>query len=269
MTQPIFIHSAHVQTKMRYLMPRARGKITLTVRYGLLEHPQYGLILMDTGYIDEHITAPHYIFLKLYYMLLRPKPIAAGQIDVALARYGYTKDDVNIILLSHFHVDHMAALQVFPNAKFLCSQQAYTHLLAQSSWVNMRHGHFLSLLPKDFIQRLEFFENSPLSTSSHGLESYDILGDQTVMALKLSGHTLGHFGFYFPQLAQPLLYAADAHWLKAAITSDNPFSLLAKFIMHDERAAMDSLALIAHFQQHIGVVVLCHDPIMTQYDEVL
>ncbi len=88
--------------------------------FGLIRHPQEGLILYDTGYHPLYNKLntlwPEGLYPKLLPAFIHKNETAAFQ----LIQKGLNPEDVNWIIISHFHADHIAGLIDFPNAKFLC-----------------------------------------------------------------------------------------------------------------------------------------------------
>ena len=81
---------------------------------GVIHHPSRGLILFDAGYsprfFDETRRLPGSIYRRL-------TPTTCGEEDTVAAqlrRAGRDPDDVALVILSHFHADHVGGLLDFP-----------------------------------------------------------------------------------------------------------------------------------------------------------
>ncbi len=264
-----FANSAHITTKERLVLGHGRWRnISLKVRYGLCLHPQIGPILIDTGY-GPSVTkgAERSLGLKLYSSLFFPDLIPEQAPDAILSRLGYRCDDVKLVIISHFHADHIATLNQFPKAQFLARRTVFDALARRTYLQNLLHGLFPELLPETFSDRLIDMEQSPLVPLPHGLgEGWDLLGDGSLHAIDLPGHADGHFGLYFSTLDTPLLYGVDCQWLMRAITENRAPAFPASLIANDPQALSHSMVKLANFQAKGGDILLCHDPIDSPCD---
>jgi glyoxylase-like metal-dependent hydrolase (beta-lactamase superfamily II) len=254
---PEFPNSATVVVRERIVLKGGSWrKCALSVRYGLVSHPTKGAILIDTGYTAESLSAPGRSFaLSLYASVLAPKLDPEGEVQAKLARQGLLPEDIRLVVVTHFHADHISGLRVFRNARFLASRTAYDAVAKRSAFANLRHGIFPELLPPDFAERLDGIEDCLVRGS---LDGRDLLGDGSMVAVDLPGHAEGHFGVLFPALN--LLYGVDTQWLSAALPDHRAPGPPASLTAHDRRAWRESSALVRQFAEQGGKVVLCHDP---------
>lgn len=250
---PIFANSATVTVPERLVLKDGAWRpVTLGVRYGVWLHPSEGPVLIDTGYGPEVTSGPRSLALALYAAVIRPKLVQMP--EAVLERLGFTAADVNTIVITHFHADHVSGLRRFPNARFVAA--GWPALKAQSGFQHLRHGVFTELLPNDFEDRLTAMENLPDIALPFG-SARDIFGDSSLLGLDLPGHALGHTGVVWPE--QKLIYAADAQWLKRAALDNRPPRGPARLIYQDERAMQASLA---HLRQAVAAgyeIAFCHD----------
>lgn len=251
---PRFPNSAFVRAAERLVLKGGRGDTRdLTVRYGSFTHPVGGRCLVDTGYSPRVTSGRRSFFLSAYANILRPR-LTSDALPLA-------QPDADTILLTHLHADHVSALRDYPGARIYAHGAAVRHFLDASAYGRIRHGVFRELLPDDFQARLTPLETLPPVAAPLGLgEGRDVFGDESVLAVELPGHMLGHVGYVWTQLDQPVLYAADAQWLMRAIIEDRSPGPPARWIMDDPGAAAETGKRIAAFAAAGGKVVLCHDP---------
>ena len=115
--KPVFANSAFVSAPERfYLRGGGWRAVPLRVRYGLFEHPTAGLVLIDTGYGPRVTEGKRSLALRLYNAILGPDLVRSGQPAAVLQRLGFTPDDVSIVIVTHFHADHVAGLDAFAAA---------------------------------------------------------------------------------------------------------------------------------------------------------
>lgn len=267
---PLFAKSSHITARENLVLHKGRwSRQLLNVRYGLFVHPDHGPTLIDTGYTDHAMRAPgRGAFLRIYSALFRARLHAQGQPETFLARQGFTPADIETVIVTHFHTDHISGLHLFPNARLIAHGPALARVRAAHPVSNALRGVFPELLPHDFENRLHDITSSPKVSLSNGLtEGADILGDGSVLAIDLPGHADGHFGLLFPQTRTPFLYAVDAQWLVAAFAPERHPRWPAKLITHDHGASQNTAARIDAFRSGGGAVITCHDPAECLYDE--
>jgi glyoxylase-like metal-dependent hydrolase (beta-lactamase superfamily II) len=255
-------NSANIAAPGR-LLDRAMGwsRVALPVRFGLFEHPDLGLTLIDTGYGARCYGrgAKKSFLLWLYTQIFRADLQPAGQVQQVLAAKGYTPDDVNTVLVSHLHADHISELQSFTNARFIGSRRAFEVVSkARSLRAALGHGSFLELLPNDYADRLLAIEDLSAIELPLGLGAGWVLVEDQVSIVPLEGHAVGHFGVLWHD--SQTLYAVDAHWLLSGIAAAEPLFGMSKSVASDVPAAEQSLDRLRAFQAAGGTIVLCHDP---------
>ncbi|MBN9221433.1 MAG: MBL fold metallo-hydrolase [Mesorhizobium sp.] len=264
-----FANSAWVSAAERLIL---RGgswqKIRLRVRYGLILHPQAGPVLVDTGYTPHVVSgAQRSAALRFYGSALKPELIATEQPVPVLARFGLTPFDVRAVIITHFHADHTSGLSLFPNARFIANDAAWARLKSKTAWQNLRHGVFPELFPDNFEDRLNGLSTMKQVASRDDVPGgADLLGDGSVVAVDLPGHSDGQFGLLFAQLDRPLLYAVDVQWLIKALVENRTPGFPASLIAEDFSAIEPTSAMLRRFLATGGEVMFCHDPGLTQYD---
>ena len=251
--RPRFLNSAFVRTLERLVLSGGGWRtIDLPVRYGLFDHPRVGRCMIDTGYTQRVVSGKRSLPLRIYASVLRPRLQSE-----ALAH----DQPIASILLTHLHADHVAALLDHPQARIYANGAGIDHFLNASALSQIRHGVFRELLPDDLAARVARFEDCPVAEAPLGLgEAHDVFGDGAVLAVPLPGHMRGHTGFVWPKLDPPLLYAADAQWLRRAVMEDRAPGPPARWIMDDRDQDLATRQRIASFARAGGEVVYCHDP---------
>lgn len=134
------------------------------------------------------------------------------------------QDKISLGLISHFHFDHLHGTSFFPHAELKAGfeerltytdQDEYIKFHGYHLWDELMPGNPRKLygkvvaLPED-VPIQPGFRIIPLTTFTD-LEKIS-LGQTTVQAIHLPGHTAGHYGFYFPQ--ENLLFSGDIDLVK-------------------------------------------------------
>jgi glyoxylase-like metal-dependent hydrolase (beta-lactamase superfamily II) len=186
----------------------------------LLEHPERGAMLYDTGYASHFYEATRRFPYRLYRWVT---PVHLGvSLHAQLAQRGLRPEDIATVLISHFHGDHVAGLLDFPQAQFIAMQSDYESVQALQGWRALQRGFLPALMPQDFAARLSFAEAARRISLPKEMapfaEGYDLFGDASLIGVPLPGHVQTQMGLLFRDQHDALRFlVADAAWSKAAI----------------------------------------------------
>jgi glyoxylase-like metal-dependent hydrolase (beta-lactamase superfamily II) len=220
--------------------------------FALFEHPRFGAMLFDTGYSERFFTETEHFPNRLYRMLtpvsLRPEQLAVRQ----LSALNIQPADITHIFISHFHADHIAALDDFPRAKFVYLPQALESTRSLHGLAALSRAWLPGLIPTDFSERAAPVamavprsltpEYAPFTTG------FDLLGDESLLAVELPGHATGQMGvFARDESGSSYFFVADAAWLARSISANRPPHQLANFIFPDPGAYRKTLADLHQF----------------------
>lgn len=255
------INSAHVDV-FAGLVRRGAGRqvVKLTVRYGLIDRPDGGLCLVDTGFGTEITQPPRSVALKLYHLALRPNLIPGQTAATLLPALGARPSDIRTVVVTHFHADHISSLRIFPRARLIACGEAARAIMAASAVRALHAGVFKELIPADLAHRIVPLQSlAQVKTGTVLGDGYDLFGDASYLAVALPGHALGHFGIFWRDQAGPVLYATDATWTMAALKSDQTPWLSRGVVFHDRGAGRRTEATLRAFARGGGRLQLCHD----------
>jgi glyoxylase-like metal-dependent hydrolase (beta-lactamase superfamily II) len=228
------------------------------IRYGLLEHPSRGLVLIDTGYAPDLFQSCD-VNVIVYRNLLRPQLLPAGNAATVVSLMDARPNDVRHIVLTHLHADHMCGLRRFPQATVHASETSLQGWQTPSGFSTTHKGFFPSLLPRITELKVQAFEAAPTSVLPWGNVGHDVFGDGSLISVALPGHMPGHVGVFFPRLAKPTFHAADADWTFESLLHDQPLTLPARLIISDKSLLAQSKA-VARAAHAFGIeVTLAHD----------
>jgi glyoxylase-like metal-dependent hydrolase (beta-lactamase superfamily II) len=192
-----------------------KQKIIFHALWGIIEHPKNGLILYDTGYtnrfFDETKSYPNKIYAKLTQVTIQKEDEVKSQLD----RHNIKAEDIEHIIVSHFHADHISGLKDFPNAKIYTSKAALQQAIDIPNYRAFAKGILKGLLPDDLKKRAVLIDEycTPIKDNILGFK-YDIFGDESLYAIPLPGHAAGQIGILLKTEKKTYLLAADAVWLK-------------------------------------------------------
>lgn len=206
-------HSGYCVSHGRVVDPvQGQKRCRFYATWALIEHPEQGLILFDTGYAPRFREATVRWPYKLY-ALMTPLFLEAHETAVErLKTLGYAPDQIKTILISHFHGDHIAGLKDFPQAKVFCSASAWAQASSVKGWAAMSKGILPDLIPVDLEQRIYGIPDSDLGQLKKADSAYDLFGDGSIQLYALPGHGRGQLGAVLQTPEGPVFLAADAAW---------------------------------------------------------
>jgi glyoxylase-like metal-dependent hydrolase (beta-lactamase superfamily II) len=221
--------------------------------FALFEHPRFGPMLFDTGYsyrfFDETLHFPNRLYRMITPVTLREEQLAVNQLTVR----GLKPSDITRVIISHFHADHIAALSDFGCAQYVYLSSAFESVQKLRGIKALSRGHLPGLIPGDFVERaapLEKFvlRSLPPEYAPFTL-GYDLLGDQSLLAVSLPGHAAGQLGLLArDESGATYFFVADAAWLGKSIRENRPPHRLANFLFPDPDAYRATLTDLHHFQ---------------------
>src|SRR5262249_7331108 len=99
----------------RWIVPEGRRQtIRVHATCALIEHPAHGPLLFDTGYaprfFEPAARLPYSLYARVTPVITRESWTAASY----LRSQGLSPDSIKLIVLSHFHADHIGGLKDFP-----------------------------------------------------------------------------------------------------------------------------------------------------------
>lgn len=168
----------------------------------LINHIDLGYILYDTGYSDE-------IFKNgwkttLYNRLMKPQIEDEDTIAFKLNERGISAKNIDRIILSHTHPDHIGGLKFFGECTIYTTLEviltSHSRKIKDLVFNNMLQGRKVWEAIRDYadIWLSEYFE------------CFDIFGDNSIIGVVLPGHAEGQLGLYVPEWN--VLFGADACW---------------------------------------------------------
>ncbi len=223
-----------------------------------------GLYLWDTGYAEHFRAATARGVFRLYPWItpvsFEPHESLSGQ----LRDHGIRPEEIDTLILSHFHADHIAGMRDFPQARLLSAAPGWDAVRRLSGLSAVRQGFVPGLLPSDIEARLEFVERWPLSALPATLAPFmlarDITGTGELMVVDLPGHVAGHLGAFVAGDEGWILLASDAAWLADSYRQLRGPSELSFLIQHNRRAYYATLRrLHALHESGAATIRLTHE----------
>jgi glyoxylase-like metal-dependent hydrolase (beta-lactamase superfamily II) len=228
---------------------------------GLLHHTRHGWFLFDTGYAPRIVEAarrfPYPLYLRATPLRLRPQQEVIAQ----LPRFGLTSADIQTVILSHFHADHVAGLLDFPQAQIVCARSAWEDVRGRAGFPALRRAFLPDLVPADMMEHailLDDFTGPDLGPLG---PIHDLFGDGSARLVALPGHAVGQIGLYVITTNGPVLFVTDAVYRTRQITECIPSHPVTNLFIADSLAARRTLVRLHEFASERGDVrfVVAHE----------
>lgn len=213
--------------------------------FGVIRHATYGVILYDTGYSENFFEATKTFPEKLYALVTPVNCSGNETCAYQLQDKGINPDDVKMIVISHFHADHICGLKHFKNAKFYFFNSGLQFLQKMNRYQQVSKGYLKNLLPDDFFNRMMKIENTKRITLPDSLKpfelGYDLLGDNEIIAVPLPGHLVGHTGLFFKVDGREVFIIGDSVWHLDSIRHKIAPHFITRMIISDWRTYIETI----------------------------
>ncbi len=225
----------------------ARKEVACHSIVALLGHPQHGWLLWDAGYAPHMLAATQHFPYSLYRLAtplrLRPELAAVAQ----LPHFGLAPGDVQTVLISHFHADHLAGLRDFPGSRFVAAHEAYAAVARRRGLAALRRAFIPSLLPPDFDSRLTLLDRFSGPALPALGPSFDYYGDGSLLLVRLPGHARGQLGLLANTQRGRIFFVADSCWLARSVAEKRAPSAVGGLIADNTRQVAATIARLHAF----------------------
>ncbi|MDP7033928.1 MAG: MBL fold metallo-hydrolase [Planctomycetota bacterium] len=189
--------------------------------FAVIEHPREGVVLFDTGYSQRFLEQTQR-FPECLYRWVTPPTIDPEESALSqLSKRGIGPGDVRLVVISHFHADHVSALADFPRARYLHFPEAWESVRHRRGFGAVRKGFLPGLIPEDFERRSDPVVAERTVDLPPEMRPFprgvDLFGDERFWAIPLPGHATGQLGLWVREGCPgrsdtDLFLVADACW---------------------------------------------------------
>ena len=206
----------------------------------LIRHPK-ATFLYDTG-----LSSDIYLYLQnqsLFFKNVFGKFTFEQAIANHLQNLSMKPRDLDFVLLSHLHWDHVSGIPDLPGVTLRISRVEYD--AAQRGLLDNNNGLVRTLMSDNPIDLFDC--NGPEYDGFHS--SHDLFGDGSIILIPLPGHTAGNTGMLIRRAnGSPLFLLGDAAWVAENFlrpATMHPF--IWNGVTSDDATACQTLIDLHHF----------------------
>ncbi len=221
----------------------------------LIQHPEKGNVLIDLGYPEVSAEKPGAYPGFPVSWLMDIQMEREDHVAEKIQKAGIGPDDVNLILFTHLHNDHMGDIRLFKSSRILVHKKEWEAAMEQGRRHGFRPDYLEALTPALF----EFPETSPYGPFDRSL---DIFGDGSIIAVPTPGHTKGHVSYFINTGIRRFFLTGDTAWVEDNFQRPARKGWLTHMVVEDDRKAQrDSLNRIHELyrEQKDLVIIPGHD----------
>jgi glyoxylase-like metal-dependent hydrolase (beta-lactamase superfamily II) len=218
----------------------------------LVEHPQAGPFLVDTGLHSSVARDPRQSLGWGGRVIFRVRMTPDDAVPAQLRARGVDPAQVELVVMTHLHFDHASGITEFPRATFVLDPREWEAAHRQGFLHGYRTQHYGENLDWRGLSYEAGAE--PFGPFEHSL---DLFGDGSVRLVSTRGHTLGHHSLVLRLADRSCLLTGDAAYARRTIDES-----LVPPLFEDEALYRDSLRRIqGYVREHPDAVVIPgHDP---------
>ncbi|MBG5919805.1 MBL fold metallo-hydrolase [Providencia stuartii] len=219
--------------------------------------------LFDTGYANHFYDHTRTGIMRFYRTVTPVYFESKDALINQLADAGITPNDVNGLILSHFHGDHIAGLRDFPGIPIICSGEGWQKTRHLTGFAALKGAFVRGLIPEDFEQRTRFYEGLEAVELPPELQilgkGFAVNDQKTLFIVPLPGHAPGHIGLCVLTEQGWILLAGDAAWSPTNYRERRGPMAIAHIIMDDKHAYYQTLNKLHQLDKQNIPIQLCHE----------
>lgn len=221
--------------------------------------------LWDTGYARYFQQQTQSGIFSLYRRMTPVYFDPAESLVQQLRAAGYAANDIQALIVSHFHADHIAGLRDFSRLAFICSGEGWRQTRTLRGFAALKRAFIPGLIPESFESGLRFIEGFPQVELPAQLAPFDrayaLPGSEgQILLVDLPGHAAGHIGAFILTDDGWTLLASDAAWSPSSYRQLRGPSVLANLVMDDPKGYYRTLERLNQLWAggHVNIL-LCHE----------
>jgi len=205
-------------------------KLIFHALWALIEHSELGYIVFDTGYTSRFYDVTKKFPYKLYKWATPVYHEEKQSCKNTLLSKGIRPADIDHVVISHFHADHIGGIRDFPNAKKWFKNSAIKHFQNKNNWSGIVKAYIKPLVPKDISGY--YPEDSFPEADWNGFKIWKWKED--ISFVDLPGHSRGQIGLFIKDTnLGDVFLLADASWSLHSIREKVYPSQIVKIFVDD------------------------------------
>lgn len=215
------------------------GSLTYPVPVFLIEHPK-GLVAVDSGFHPDLATDSARLGPLDGPFSVQLPADGSGTVGPLFRAAGFDPDQVEQVIVTHLHFDHVGGLIELPNARLVVQSAEWAvrddeRLVAAGAYnpADLAHGH-----------------------DRHEIEGdHDLFGDGTVTCLLTDGHTAGHQSVRVRTQAATFVICGDCCYLRRTLVDEHlpPLGV-------DRDRQLAAVRRMSEEQSEGATLIFGHDP---------
>ncbi|MEL6255557.1 MAG: MBL fold metallo-hydrolase [Bacteroidota bacterium] len=241
-----------------------RKPIRFHANVALIQHPEKGYILFDTGYSPRFFEATSRWPEKMQALSTPAVIEAEWSVISQLNKRGIKVEKIPHLVISHYHADHISGLKDFTHSQFYSMKSGYDQMRRHKGFSGVRRGLIDKLMPDDIADRIDFFDEwERVERNDLFNFHYDMFGDGSIRVVQLPGHARGQIGLLLNEDSKdPVFLAADGFWLTDSLDQNVLPNSIVKLFFDDWSAYKESFQKIRRYRnEHPHTkIISCHCP---------
>ncbi|KAA9000111.1 MBL fold metallo-hydrolase [Affinibrenneria salicis] len=221
--------------------------------------------LWDTGYSRYFDDATRDGIFQLYRRLTPVRFEPEEALIHQLNAQGIQARDIDAVIISHFHGDHIAGLRDFARVPAICSAGGWRQTRHLRGFAALKRAFVPALIPENFEATLRFVESfSPVALPAELApfeRGYALPGsEREIILVPLPGHAAGHLGAFVLTDGGWVLLASDAAWSPRSYRENRGPSRLASLVLDDPPRYYHTLERLHRlYLNGAAEIRLCHE----------
>jgi glyoxylase-like metal-dependent hydrolase (beta-lactamase superfamily II) len=219
----------------------------------ILEHPTAGHVLVDTGLPAAAAHDPKAALGRLGSWMYGVRADESQPLPARLRQLGIPRGGINVVVMTHLHLDHAGALNEIDGATVVVSKQEWH---AAHGGKALARGYLRSQFDLAHDTRLIDFDADSVNSFASFGRSFDLFGDGSVVLVSTPGHTYGHMSVVVRLKDRECLIAGDAIYTRGNLDAGD-----LPLVVADEHNYKRSVREIRAYKQMTpsALVIAGHD----------
>ena len=179
------------------------------------------LILVDTGETAKINMKGYLPKGGLYHKVVQTRIEEEDEVDRQLLKLGFQTKDINKIIFTHLHGDHIGGVEHFSHCEMFVSKAEYA---LASSKKGSSNGYFKKNWPDWFKPKLIEYEDQAEGVFS---KSYHVSKDGSIILVPTPGHSVGHQSVIIKDKALTYFVAGDLTYNIETLKAEIPDVILS------------------------------------------